>query len=169
MITDKFGQCVFKEDELLDVLMQQNRASPGPFLIDGEFNIDQANELLEYNAFIKYDFDDTLSINEFDLRNQAQWFMPDKYKKMDIAKYILDLCDNQEELQRCGEELLLFQDKHLFDLLRYLVYFVDILTKNNIIWGVGRGSSVASFILYKLKVHKVNSMYYDLHITEFLR
>jgi DNA polymerase III alpha subunit len=95
--------------------------------------------------------------------------MPKEYKELDIAQYILDLCDDAAELQRCGEELLLYQERNLFDLLRYLKYLVDVMTENNIIWGVGRGSSVASFILYKLKLHRINSIYYKLNINEFLR
>jgi DNA polymerase III alpha subunit len=65
--------------------------------------------------------------------------------------------------------LLLFQERNLFDLLRYLKYLVDTLRANNMIWGVGRGSSVASYVLYLLGVHRIDSMFYDLDPTEFLR
>jgi len=81
----------------------------------------------------------------------------------------LGLCTSEAELQRCGEELLLFQEKNLFDVLRYLKYLVDVMTQNHLIWGVGRGSSVASFVLYKLGVHRIDSLYYDLDIKEFLK
>jgi DNA polymerase III alpha subunit len=64
---------------------------------------------------------------------------------------------------------LLFQQAGLFDLLRYLCYLVTIMTDNGVIWGVGRGSSVASFVLYKLGVHRIDSLYYDLDPHEFLR
>jgi len=57
----------------------------------------------------------------------------------------------------------------LFDLLKFLTYLVDVMRENNIIWGVGRGSSVSSFVLYKLGVHRIDSMYYKLEIDEFLR
>ena len=40
---------------------------------------------------------------------------------------------------------------------------------NQVIWGVGRGSSVASYVLYLIGIHKIDSMYYDLPINEFLR
>ena len=95
--------------------------------------------------------------------------MPQEYKELDIAEYILGLCANEVELQRCGTELLLYQERNLFDLLRYLKYLVDVMIANQVIWGVGRGSSVASFILYKLGVHRIDSMYYNLDIHEFLR
>ena len=95
--------------------------------------------------------------------------MPDEYKSLDIASWVLTQCTKQEQLQRCGQELLLFQDRNLFNLLRYLKYLVDVMKENNVIWGVGRGSSVASYVLYLIGVHKIDSMYYDLSISEFLR
>ena len=101
--------------------------------------------------------------------NQNTWFMPDEYKHMDIAKWLLDLCRNETELQRTGTELLMYADRDMLDLLRYLKYFVDTLRSNNIVWGVGRGSSVASFVLYLIGVHKINSISYGLDINEFIR
>jgi DNA polymerase III alpha subunit len=95
--------------------------------------------------------------------------MPEEYKKLDIAQLILNLCKTDAELQRVGKELLLYQERNLFDLLRYLKYFVDTMRVNNILWGLGRGSSVASYVLYLLGVHRIDSMYYDLPIEEFLK
>jgi DNA polymerase III alpha subunit len=95
--------------------------------------------------------------------------MPDEYKQLDIAQHILELCDTEAELQRCGQELMLYQERDLFDLLRYLAHLVAVMQENNIIWGVGRGSSVASHVLYKLGVHRINSLHYNLDISEFLR
>jgi DNA polymerase III alpha subunit len=109
------------------------------------------------------------SIEEFDQRFQTKWHMPDEYKELDIAAYVLGLCNADHELQRVAEELLLYQERDLFNLLRYLKYLVDTLRKNNLVWGVGRGSSVASYVLFLLGVHKINSIYYDLPIEEFLK
>ena len=95
--------------------------------------------------------------------------MPDEYKQLDIAEYVLSLCHTPEQLQRVGQELLLYQQHDLFDLLRYLRYLVDVMRENRVIWGVGRGSSVASYVLYLLGVHRIDSMYYDLDPEEFLR
>jgi DNA polymerase III alpha subunit len=105
----------------------------------------------------------------FDQKAQAQWHMPKEYQTLDIAAHVLGLCDNEAELQRCGQELLLYQERDLFNLLRYLKYLVDVMTENQVIWGVGRGSSVASYVLYKLKVHRIDSMFYNLDSGEFLR
>jgi DNA polymerase III alpha subunit len=82
---------------------------------------------------------------------------------------VLNLCESEAALQRVGEELLLYQARDLFDLLRYLKFLVDIMKQHNLIWGVGRGSSVASYVLYLLGVHRIDSIHYNLDIAEFLR
>jgi DNA polymerase III alpha subunit len=95
--------------------------------------------------------------------------MPDEYRDKDIAQWILSQCETEPELQRVGEELLMFQERGLFDLLKYLKYLVDTMRQHGVIWGVGRGSSVASYVLYLIGIHRIDSMYYDLSIHEFLR
>jgi DNA polymerase-3 subunit alpha len=72
-------------------------------------------------------------------------------------------------LQRCGAELLRYVELDLLPLLQYLKYLVDTLRLNNIVWGVGRGSSVSSYVLYKIGVHKIDSLYYGLDYKEFLK
>ena len=95
--------------------------------------------------------------------------MPEQYQQLDIAEYLIGLCDTSEKLQRVAHELLLYQERDLFNLLRYLKYLVDVMKDNHVIWGLGRGSSVASYVLYLLGVHRIDSMYYDLNVEEFLR
>ena len=110
-----------------------------------------------------------MTIEQFDNQMQSNWLMPEQYKTMDIAQYVLNQCQGEAELQRAGEELILFQERDMFVLLRYLKYLVDTMRENNILWGVGRGSSVASFVLFLLGIHRINSCYYDLSIDEFLK
>ena len=156
-----FYQFIYKENEILDIIMQ------GIDLTDTTILSSNIESGLTDNI-VKYN-DPNITIEDFDYANQQNWFMPNEYKVMDIAEYILSLCETQEELQRCGHELLMYQDRNLFNLLKYLKYLVDTMKKNNIIWGVGRGSSVSSYVLFKLEVHKVNSMFYKLDVAEFLR
>jgi DNA polymerase III alpha subunit len=122
-------------------------------------------EMPTVNSYTKPDTD----IDSYDHEHQAQWNMPEKYKQLDIAEWVLSQCNVQHEIQRVGAELLLYQDRDLFDLLRYLKYLVDTMRENNIIWGVGRGSSVASYVLFLIGIHKVDSCYFDLDIEEFLK
>jgi hypothetical protein len=127
--------------------------------------IDRPESLLTWS----FPYNQNTSVPEFHLTQQLSWHMPVEYQQLDIAEYVLTLCTTDAELQRCGAELLLYQERNLFNLLRYLKYLVDVMTANRVIWGVGRGSSVASFVLYKMGVHRIDSMYYNLDIGEFLR
>lgn len=102
-------------------------------------------------------------------QNQNNWHMPAEYAQFDIAEWCLKQCTTDAQLQRVGKELLLYQERDMMPLLCFLRYFVETMRSNNIVWGVGRGSSVASYVLYLIGVHKIDSMYYDLDIEEFLR
>ncbi len=106
---------------------------------------------------------------EWHHHNQQTWLMPDAYRDMDIAQWILDQCKDQNELQRAGKELLMFAEREQLDLLKYLKYLVDTMREHNVVWGVGRGSSVASFVLYLIGVHKIHSLRHNLDVEEFLR
>lgn len=173
MKTNKFGEPIFGSNDIIHFYMRgHDLGAMERIMVDDTVDLETAAVILEnVPVFIRYDelARNTETLEQFDHRCQSQWFMPDKYKQLDIAEYVLSLCDSSAELQRCGEELLLFQERNLFDLLRYLKYLVDLMTEHRLIWGVGRGSSVASFVLYKLGVHKIDSLHYDLDPAEFLR
>jgi DNA polymerase III alpha subunit len=168
MRTDKFGQIIFDEKDIIELYYQNPDRKLKNTLVDQVIHF-HSDLQLSSKPSLKIYRESQTSVREFDLLNQSVWLMPDSYKKMDIAKHVLDKCQNDAELQRVGEELLLYQERNLFDLLRYLKYLVDTMRKNNIVWGVGRGSSVASFVLFLLEVHRINSLYYDLSITEFIK
>jgi DNA polymerase III alpha subunit len=172
MKKNNYGELIFNDNDLADLLMQgRDISSLNGMLVDSTVNIEKIVEFVDDfpNKFVCYNYVDDQLIPEWDHVNQQNWHMPQEYKDTDIAQYILNLCENEAELQRCGEELLLYQERDLFNLLKFLKYLVDIMRANNVIWGVGRGSSVSSFVLYKMGVHRINSMFYKLHISEFLR
>ena len=157
MIKNKFGEIVYNIEDVVDLMMSEQNVSS--ITVDSTVKLD--NTLPESDI--------SLSVDEYDLANQNNWLMPEEYKQIDIAQHVIDCCKTDAEIQRAGEELLLYHDRNLFDLLKYLKYLVDTMKENNVIWGVGRGSSVASYVLYLLGVHRVDSMYYDLDPNEFLR
>jgi DNA polymerase III alpha subunit len=168
MRTDIYGQQIYDEMELCLLYLQDPSRNLKRVFVTDEIKFDEVLQLENTPELIKYT-GDNCSINHFDEKNQSHWLMPVEYYELDIAQYILDQCSTDEELQRAGEELILFQDRDMFILLKYLKYLVDTMRKNNIVWGVGRGSSVASFILFLLGIHKINSLYYDLSIDEFIK
>ena len=166
------GELVYSEDDVFDLIMQGTEPkSLTGLVVEGNVDLETAALILEdIPAFVAYNRKtENQTTQEFDHRNQQTWFMPDSYKELDIAEHVLSLCKTDAELQRCGQELMMYQERGLFDLLRYLKYIVDLMTENRLIWGVGRGSSVASYVLYLLKVHRIDSMYYELDPAEFLR
>jgi DNA polymerase III alpha subunit len=173
MKQNNFGELVFSELDVCDLLMQgQNIDSLKNVVVDHSVNLEQLAMLVERPASLltwSFPYDANTSVQGFHDAQQLMWHMPQEYKESDIAAHVLGLCESEAELQRCGQELLLYQERDLFDLLRYLKYLVDVMHQNNVIWGVGRGSSVASYVLYKLGVHRIDSLYYNLDVGEFLR
>ena len=171
MKTDHCGRIIFDEKDLVDMVMRgQPLADLNGLIVQPMIDLESAAVMLDdIPKFIEYDKLAQETQEQFDHRCRNTWFMPDKYKELDIAELVISQCTTPEQLQRCGEELLLYQERGLFNLLRYLVYVVDIMRDNHVIWGVGRGSSVSSYVLYLLGVHRIDSMYYDLDVSEFLR
>ena len=165
MIKNCYSELIFEESDLVDLLMSTGNL---PDNLTTE-NITVSKEFLDHVPRFTKPTPETISVEEYDEQQQRNWYMPDEYKTLDIAEYLLSLCTTDEELQRVGKELLLYQEKNLFDLLRYLKYLVDTMKQHGVIWGVGRGSSVASYALYLLEAHRVDSIYYDLSPEEFLR
>ena len=166
MKSDIYGQHIFTESDLCLLYLQDPLRSIKHAFVEKAINFDDVLQLENTPQLIEY-VDPKVSIEEFDNNNQSSWHLPTEY--LNIAKYVLDKCTTEAELQRAGEELIKFQDRDMFILLKYLKYLVDTMRKHNIVWGVGRGSSVASFVLFLLEIHRINSLYYDLSIDEFLK
>jgi DNA polymerase III alpha subunit len=66
-------------------------------------------------------------------------------------------------------ELTMFEERNLFPVIQILIYIIETMRKHKLVWGVGRGSSVASYVLYLLGVHKIDSLKFNLDIQEFLK
>lgn len=171
---DKYGQAYTTEDELCDLLYKDPNLDLSRFQVNDSAtynNSVQATyaEFPNLTPYVPLDYKEEVPLELFDHIQQQKWNMPEEYLTLDIAQHILNLCSTEPELQRVGQELLLYQERDLFNLLRYLKYFVDTMRVNSVVWGLGRGSSTASYVLYLLGVHKIDSLYYDLPIEEFLK
>lgn len=179
MFRDSVGFLYFDEDDLLDEIYKNPDVDISQFMVLGDDDGLQTQH--RYMSAITENYDDYEPMETavpfdgidyttvIDRSLQDAWKMPDYYRRLDIADWVLGQCDTDAELQRCAEELMLFQERSMFGLLCYLKYFVDTMREHKIVWGVGRGSSVASYVLYLIGVHKVNSLFYQLPIEEFLR
>lgn len=171
MIKNNYGQPIYNEQDLFDLYMTNPTIKlKHAVIVDEVVPFDPALELENVPNLVKELTENiNMSVEDFDQILRSQWFMPDEYKTFDIAKFVLDQCTHEEELQRAGKELLMYEKRGLFTLLQYMKYLVDLMRKNNIVWGVGRGSSVSSFVLFLIGIHRINSLHYDLNIEEFLK
>jgi DNA polymerase III alpha subunit len=172
MQINEFGSVLVTEKEAFDALYSGKIKDFTNLYLD-QPTTEQFNQAQKLN---KDDFDKiqelftpTDDLTQFDKKFQDQWFMPEDYKKFDIVNYLLESCKNETETNRVLEELELFVQHDMIDVLNYLKYLVDVMRENNIVWGVGRGSSVASYCLYLIGIHRIDSIRYNLDIREFLK
>jgi DNA polymerase III alpha subunit len=169
MRIDSFGIPVYNHNDI-EQLMYSGAFDPEKIVVDSNTDIDQFNQQLEENTGLKLKIYQPINASkeDFDSVLQSDWHMPNEYKGMDIEEFLVNQCP-KENYQRLIDELQEFRSRNMLDLLRWLKYFVDTCRKNNIVWGVGRGSSVASYVLYLIGVHKIDSIKYKLDWQEFLR
>jgi len=168
MRLDNLDIPVFSSTDIFDLIYQDKLDSLPKLLVEiDDPEIKQFNEYSDFLKLKEYSHS-SLSKEEFDQASQNEWFMPDEYKDMDIEGFLVNVCP-KENYQRLIEELQEYRARNMLDLLRWLKYFVDTCRANNIVWGVGRGSSVASYVLYLIGVHKIDSLKYKLDWREFLR
>lgn len=174
MIKNSLGQIVLNSTDCMELVY--NDYNMENIIVNLDNDIDLFNKythimnnrwpILKPNSIV--DLDDIVSFDKF---NQTEWFMPIEYKNLDIVNYLMNKARKQTHTiyqLRAEAELKVYEERELLDLLRFLVYFVKTMRDNSIVWGVGRGSSVASYVLYLIGIHKVDSIKYELDFNEFL-
>ena len=174
MKTDSLGIPRFSNKDLVNMIYSGHVDKCHVVLCDKTDEIDKFNNamkqegLSELSTYIPLDVDK----KTFDGALQSEWFMPDKYKDINVYEYVLGKAETpcpQHVQDRIWEEMEAYKERDMHNLLRYMIYLVDFMRENNIVWGVGRGSSVASYVLYVIGVHRINSIQFDLDWREFLR
>ena len=147
-----------RSDKIFELFVQPNSEIQ-------QFNTVSENKLSEYTANTLTDKE----ILQVDDALQSQWFIPEKYKNIDILDRLEKQCITAAQLDRVHLEFAEYKSRNMIPLLKFLVYLVETMTENNIVWGVGRGSSVASYILYIIGIHRIDSLKYNLDFYEFMR
>ena len=173
MHIDNLGIAIYNSKDIEDILCQGHPLLLEEILADGN-----DPEIIKYNEsarlmgekelplYKQLDIDQTT----FDSMLQQDWLMPDKYKTLDIEAWLFEQTPPwNPEHARVAEEIEAYKARNMLDLLRWLKYFVDTMRGHNVVWGVGRGSSVASYVLFLIGVHKIDSIKYNLDWQEFLR
>lgn len=171
MNLDNYKNVILSVQDAIEVLLRGNT-------LDNTF-IDNESEVSRFNTSMDLYLDSSERValpvhsnknfEDYHRELSDTWFIPDKYLHINVEQYILDLAGTPEEKQRVLYEMQLYNERNLEPVLRLIIYIVDLMREKNVVWGVGRGSSVSSYVLYLLGIHKVNSLKYELSIEEFLR
>jgi DNA polymerase III alpha subunit len=173
MNINQYGQVQVDADELFAALYNKKIIALESVFVDDPKLIEQFNRAKQLNGDRFQTLDPLIvpecDVEKFDHDNQMQWFMPQEYQDFDIVNWLYDQCYTETQRTRVILELELFIQHGMDSLLKYLKYLVDTMRENNIVWGVGRGSSVASYCLYLIGIHRIDSIEYDLDIREFLK
>ena len=129
-----------------------------------------------YNQWCKtFDLEELINAKQEDSTNTfveeclRDWNMPNSYLSINIHEWLMERCTTAQQRNRVYTELLEYEDRGMIIVLKFLLYLVETCDKNDIVLGVGRGSSVASYCLYLLGIHCVDSIKYELDIKEFLK
>lgn len=167
MKLDKFANPIFNEADIFDVLYSGHQTALSDLVVEDNYELSQLAKIAEINfaTFDSYD----LSIDDFDSKAQDLWFMPEQYYQFNVHSYCISKCKLAIEKERVIAELTEFENRKMIRVLQWLKFFVDTCLEENIVWGVGRGSSVSSYVLYLLNVHKIDSIKYNLDWRDFLR
>jgi len=169
MRLDKFGNPIFNSQDIFKILYQGKVSNLKDITVDYS---DDIAELEKIAGFTFQRFNEQLEeidIADFDQALQSDWFMPSEYRDFDVEEWCLERCTTQEQQNRVIAEMVAYRERGMIPLLQWTKHFVDTCNENNIVWGVGRGSSVASFVLFLLGVHQIDSVKYNLDWQEFLR
>jgi DNA polymerase III alpha subunit len=125
--------------------------------------------IVDYNNRVeaeKLNYPSPISVDQ--ILKKRNWMIPKEHLELDIESYLVQVCP-EENYDRLVTELALFKSHDMMDVLCVMKYMVDTLRKHDVLWGVGRGSSVASYVLFLIGIHKIDSVKYELPIEEFFK
>ena len=163
------GDVIFTEQDAIDLLYTDPKFDLSKLFFDETKKYESALKELGLDLPVIQTAPKRESVDKFDNKNINNWHKTEKYYQINVLQWLLDKCQTDEEKMSVQTEYDMFEKKGFIKVLQFLIYFIDTLRANNIVWGVGRGSSVASFCLFLIGVHKINPLLYNLNIGEFLR
>jgi DNA polymerase III alpha subunit len=170
-IVNMYGQAILSSDNLRELLLQGKSISHLNVIFDDEitlFQKYQAELLSETITFLGAP-EEKLTFDEFHEKCAEEWIFPAIYQQIDVLSWLLNKCKTRQQIDRVHEEYKLYEERDLVMLLRLFIFLVDYMRKNKFMWGVGRGSSVSSYVLYLIGVHRVDSLKYGFDIKDYLK
>lgn len=171
MKLDSLGIPQFTEQDLVDMIYKGDIDKCYQVLCTSTPEVEEFNQAVKRFGFDQLNMYSEPQVDQatFDSIMQTEWFMPESYHEFDLHQYLIDKCNSNDEVERVELEFKEYTNRNMLNILRYMVYLVDFMREHKIVWGVGRGSSVASFVLYLIGIHRINSIQYGLDFHEFMR
>ena len=166
-----YGQAILTSDNLKELLLQGKNISHLNVVFDEEIELFEKyqTELLPTPVTFLGAPEETLTFDEFHSKCAEEWIFPVVYQQIDVKTWLLDKCKTQQQIDRVEEEYKLYEERDLIMLLRLFIFLIDYMRRNKFVWGVGRGSSVSSYILFLIGVHRVDSLKYGFDIRDYLK
>lgn len=131
------------------------------------------DDILEYNRLA----DEPMKSGDIQISfaPDFNWQIPSKFANLDISQYLIDVLENRFALnadflkyqERLQIELNEIHVRSLSNLIRALIFVIDYFKTNNVVYGVGRGSSCASLALFLIGVHCIDPIKYSISHLEF--
>jgi DNA polymerase III alpha subunit len=140
---------------------------------------EETAEIVQYNSFVTEVEKLKVLMNE-PIKFKYDWQLPQEFCTLDTRDFVIKAFEKklpslnyndaeiEEAIDRLSTELDYFEKFGLNNLLRTIIYILNVFQKTNQIWGVGRGSSCASFVLFLLGLHVVDPIKFSVPIEEFI-
>jgi DNA polymerase III alpha subunit len=108
------------------------------------------------------------------------WNLPPEFLSLNVEEHVsvvfgerlsalkYDAMQEEAAFNRVVLELSKFKEHNLYDLLRAIIFILHRFRETNQVWGVGRGSSCASYVLFLLGLHVVDPIEFDVPFEEFM-
>jgi len=134
-------------------------------------------EIQQFNSNVPAE--DELQAATDPVKINLAWQLPDEYRNLDLTLRVVDALDERsKELNytslelthaaaRIAKELIEINRRGMQEFMQTVVYVLDVFRKHGVVWGVGRGSSCASYILFVLGLHSVDCLRLDVPMEEF--
>lgn len=165
-IFDENGNAFLSGDAIANMLYNDKDIFAGNFYVDTS-----DGEMEKFNLYSDEKVNLAPSERIDNNKRRDEWFMPDFYKTLNLNELFDIMSKELPDIykERVKYELSLYQEKGYDNFLRYCVYLSTLVNQKKIVVGCGRGSSCASYLLFLLGLHMVDSVKYDIDVREFLK
>lgn len=166
------GVSIIDPERVVDFLLHGAKPSQLRLVATNE-ETDQFNEHVAEDEKLKLVDDGPVNL-------KFGWKLPPEFLSLDVEQHVsvvfgerltglaYDSAQTEEAITRVARELAEFEARGLTDLLRVIIFVMSRFKETGQVYGVGRGSSCASFVLFILGLHAVDPIKFNVPLEEFM-